>query len=205
MDKGDITTMKSQIRTQGKTGISLSFKCGAVLLLFVFSTLIVACNSESDTNTVNTGNPAPTITIRIGETSDNISTPPLPLYWCGAWAAQTSPAFSSTSMVDVYAKFTQNVNGNPQGIEDATATATVLWPDGTPTTQTVTTTADGLAVFMVSTANHAFAINRLTLVTVIFTKETQTCTVGTDRAAFFTLVVAPLAPRATKGPSDKHH
>lgn len=190
--------MDLQIRKQWKTGVSLFLKCGAILLLLFVSILIVACGSTTGTNITNINGPVTTVTIHIGDTKTGSPTPPLPTYWCGAWATQSSPAINASAMVGVYAKFTHNINGNPEGVEGATATAIVMWPDGTTTPQTVTTTADGLAVFAISVANRADAVNRLTLVTVTFTKGDQTCTVGEDRAAFFTLIV--VSPTATSTP-----
>ncbi len=191
--------MESQIREQQKIGASLSLKCGAILLLIFLSILIVACDSASNTNVANINSPAVTVTIHIGDTNAGSPTPPSTSYSCGAWATQTSPSFNTATMVGIYAKFTHNVNGSPEGIEGATATATVLWPDGTTTPQTVTTTADGLAVFAISTVNRASAINHLTLVTVTFTKGDQNCTVGEDRAAFFTMIVVSPTATSTQG------
>jgi hypothetical protein len=171
------------------TSFAFSLKCGAILLFFLFSVLVVACGSNTGNTNNNFGGPSVTATINLG--GNNLSpTPTLPPYWCGAWATSTSPLLSST--VGVYAKFVQNVNGNPEGIGAATATATVIWPDGATTSQSVMTTSDGLAVFYVPTANQTDALDKITYVTVMFQKNgTPGCQVGMDRAAFFTLVTAP--------------
>lgn len=186
--------MQPQSATSPGTRPTLSFyiKCGAIFLLFLLSVLIVACGG-TDTNVANLGGPVPTVTIRIGTNSS--PTPPLPDYWCGAWATQTSPGFNANTTVGVYAKFTHNVNGNPEGVDGAAATAVVQWPDGTATTLSTTTTPDGLAVFAVPAGNKADAVNRSTLVTVTFTKAgLAPCVVDGTRAAFFTLI--PASPTA---------
>lgn len=175
----------------------------ALLLLLLLSVLVAACGGGSTTDMANLGNPPVTVTVNLGGNSSS-PTPALPNYWCGAWATNTSPVFNSTSTVGVYAKFTRNVNGNPEGINNATAQATVIWPGGGTSTQTVQTTSDGLAVFYVSVANEAGAVNQITYVTVSFTAtDGTTCNVGTDRAAFFTLtVVSPTPTKGTPGPGN---
>jgi hypothetical protein len=185
-------------------GFSLYLKCSAVLVLFFFSVLIVACgggtaNSNAQSNLTN---PEVTVTINLG----NTNTTPLPTmtpYTCGAWTTNASPAYNASTEIAVYAKFTQNVNGDPQGIDAATAIATIHWGDGTTDQQTVNTTSDGLAVFDFNASNKQAAVGKLTLVTVTFTKDgTPGCTVGTDRAAFFTLIVS--TPTASGTPSDNN-
>lgn len=201
--------MLSRVKNQLKIGTSPSIlKCAAIFLLFAFSALIVACGSNSGTAAGQLGGPVVTVTIQLADNQGISPTPTLAPYWCGAWATQTSPAYNSASNVGVYAKFTQNAAGNPEGIGGATATATVLWPDTSTTTQTVMTTSDGLAVFSISTANKAFAINKITLVTVTFEKiGLPMCRVENDQAAFFTLVTGSStgistggAPSATETP-----
>lgn len=185
--------MKPSLWKQWKTRTTLSLyaKCGAVFLLFLLSVLIVACSSGGDPTAANLAGPVVTATINMGNASGLSPTPTLPAYWCGAWATQAAPNIKVTTEVGVYAKFTQNVDGNPQGVGAATATATVLWPDGNAQTFTVNTTPDGLAVFTIPITNQDTAINKVTLVTVTFNKPgVGTCTVGADQAAFFTLVVA---------------
>jgi hypothetical protein len=189
--------MKSSIRTRWKTkaSSSLIFKCGAVFLFLLLNVLVVACGSSNNGAAIS--NPAATMTIQAANASGS-PTPTVSPVWCGAWATQASPAINMTSNVGVYAKYTQNVNGNPQGVDGATAIATVEWPGGNTQTFTATTTADGLAVFSIPVANQQAAIDRITLVTVQFSKTgVAPCTVGADRAAFFTLVV--VSPTASPG------
>jgi hypothetical protein len=130
--------------------------------------------------------------------TDGLSPTPTPLaYTCGAWATQTTPPYG-TDRIGVNAKFTRLVDGNPQGVDGATATATVLWPNGTTDTLSAQTTFDGLAVFTVQTANHADAVNKITLVTVHFEKGgVGNCDVDANHPAYFTLVI-PL-PTTTPG------
>ena len=125
--------------TQWKISFSLlfSFKVGTILCLFVLSILVVACSPNTSSAT-NVDNPPVTVTIDLNK-SNSSPTPTLPEYSCGAWATQSSPPFG-TSTVGVYAKFVHNVKtdpndpndvGNPQGVDGASAVATVIWPDGT--------------------------------------------------------------------------
>jgi hypothetical protein len=181
-----------------RASLSLYLKTGAILLLFALSVLIVACSSTTPTNT-DLGNPQVTVTINLNQNALS-PTPTLPPYTCGAWVTNTTPAFNTTSVVEVYAKFIHNVDENPVGVDNASATATVLWPDGSTNTVTATTTSDGLAVFPVAIKSQAEAIGKLVLVTVTFTGPDGTsCTVGQDQAAYFTLVV--VSPTATHGPA----
>ncbi|MBV9689711.1 MAG: hypothetical protein JO202_08355 [Ktedonobacteraceae bacterium] len=190
--------VKSQLKAG--TPLTLYVKCAAILFLLALSVLIVACGSNIDSAQL--GDPAVTVTIHLGDDQPGSPTPNLPSYWCGAWATQTSPAYYSTSSVGVYAKFTQNIGGNPRGVGGASATATVLWPDRSTITQTATTTADGLAVFSIPTMNRASAINKITLVTVTFQQVgLPICTVKDDHAAFFTLVVISPTPTPSGTPS----
>src|SRR5262249_1694997 len=124
----------------------LLIKAGAILFLLLLSLLIVACSGSSQ---VDPGTPAATVTISLGQINSS-PTPPLPPYSCGGWVTDTSPAYTPTSIVSVFGKFTQLVKGNPEGVEGATATASIQWPDGTSNTLTETTTSDGLAVFPVA-------------------------------------------------------
>lgn len=180
--------------TQWKNIFSHLFllKLGAIVSLFLVSILIVACGTSS-ANMANSGNPPVTVTIDLNS-SNSSPTPALPEYSCGAWATQSSPPYGTTT-VGVYAKFVHNVKtnpndvGNPQGIAGASAVATVFWPDGTQAQVSGTTGSDGLVSFPISTANRGDAINKITLVTVQFTKDgVPPCTVDQTRAAFFTLV-----------------
>ena len=191
--------MRLRLFSQRKISFFLPFslKAGAILSLFVLSMLVVACGSNTS-GTVGSGDPVVTVTIDLNK-SNSSPTPTLPEYSCGAWATQSSPPFG-TSVVGVYAKFVHNVKtnpndpndtGNPQGVEGAAAVATVIWPDGTQAQVSGTTGADGLVSFPISTANRGDAVNKLTLVTVQFTKDgVPPCTVDQNRAAFFTLVIA---------------
>jgi hypothetical protein len=107
-----------------------------------------------------------------------------------------------TDRIGVNAKFTKLVDGNPQGIDNATATATVHWPDNTMDTQTVQTTFDGLAVFTVQIGNHTDInnINKIVLVTIHFEKAGgEMCDVDSSRAAFFTLIVTTPTVTGTPG------
>src|SRR5947208_539157 len=165
---------------KANTLFNLIVKFSAVSFLFFISILIVACSSNG-TSQLNPGTPVVTVTIKLGQdTSSPI--PPLSPYYCGGWATDTSPPFTSTSTVSVFGKFTQIVDGNPVGVLGATATATILWPDGTPETMTTTTTSDGLAVFPV--AIKPSAINKLVTISITFTKTgIQQCTIPS--AAYF--------------------
>ncbi|HLX39713.1 MAG TPA: hypothetical protein VKR42_04235, partial [Ktedonobacteraceae bacterium] len=173
---------------------SLYLKCSSILALFAFSVLIVACSNSSDTNL---GQPVVTVTINLNQ-SNGSPTPPAPAYTCEAWVTNTSPGIGSP-VVDIYAKYVHNVNGNPVGVGQSIATANVLWPDGNVANITSTTTSDGLAVFAASTANRAADLNRIVLVTVSFqaSQGAPPCTVTSDRAAFFTLVVATATSAVT--------
>lgn len=185
---------------QRKTGSSLVLyvKCGAIFTLFALSILVVACGS-SGTNT-NIDNPAVTVTINLGGNSS--PTPPLPAYSCNAWTTNATPSVYANTIA-VYAKYTHNVDSNPVGIGGATAEANVLWPDGNNSIVTVQTTSDGLAVFPVSIANRSADLNKVVLVTVQFTGGgTPDCTVGTNQAAFFTLVMATPAASPTAGATN---
>ncbi len=185
-------------RWQTRSLFSLSIKCGTLLLFVALSILVVACGSSS--GTAKLGDPMATVTIQIGNNNGS-PTPGLPGNWCGAWATNTTPPYNA-GRVAVYAKFTQNVNGNPVGIGGATATAQVMWTPSYIETYTATTTNDGLAVFPISIANKAFAINTVTLVTVTFQKAgTADCTVDQSRAAFFTLI--PAKAKTTKTPTPQ--
>jgi hypothetical protein len=178
--------------------LSLYLKCGALLLLFLFSVLIVAC-SGSPTN-ANLGQPDVTVTINLGQNNSS-PTPPLPEYTCSAWVTNTTPG-TGASTIGVYAKFVHNVNGNPEGVYPAQGTATVLWPDGSVNV-TANTTSDGLAIFPVSVANKFADINKLILVTIAFQgpQGVPPCNVTVDRAAFFTLVISSPAASGTAGAS----
>ncbi len=182
-----------QLKTS--SSFALYVKCAAIFVLFALSVLVVACGSNgTDTNI---DNPVVTVTINLGDNSS--PTPPLPAYSCNAWVTNTTPSVYSNTIA-VYAKFTHNVDGNPEGIGGAQAQANVLWPDGNSTAVTVQTTSDGLAVFPVSIANRSADLNKIVLVTVQFTApNVPPCTVGADQAAFFTLIIA--SPTAIGSPT----
>jgi len=174
----------------------LAFKCGSLALFFVFIVLLVACSNGPTASNAVVSAPTPTLSIQMG--NGDLSPTPTPLaYTCGAWATQTSLPVG-TDRIGVNAKFTRLVDGNPQGVDNATATATVHWPDNTTDTQTVQTTFDGLAVFTVQIGNHMDAINKIVLITIHFEKAGTVCDVDSSRAAFFTLVVS--TPTATTTP-----
>jgi hypothetical protein len=185
-------------------------KSGGLLLLFLFSIFIIACSGDTgNTNTVNTNGPVVTVTIRMGANAQQASpTPKLPPLWCGAWTTQSTPLYDESqdekATVAVYAKFTKNVNGNPAGIEGATAIATVHWPGGSTEQQTVTTTGDGLAVFFVSLHNKGFAVDKVTLISVNFSKSgVGECKVDPeDNPAFFSLLAKP---SPTKKPDNDNN
>ncbi|GER85333.1 hypothetical protein KTAU_39680 [Thermogemmatispora aurantia] len=180
-----------------------ALKFSSLGLFLAFCVVIVACGNNS--SQANLESPSVTATIVFG-TNDS-PTPSLPDYLCGAWATDTSPQISSGKMIMVYAKFVHTVDGNPVGVGDATATATVRWWDGSVTTQTVQTTSDGLAVF--SIPPRADAVGKLTLVNVTFSKEgTPGCTV--PQAAYFTIssggtatATKTASPQATSGPTQE--
>lgn len=215
---GDSRFMQSQEKKQpgkvrGRFSSSLPYtfsfylKCATILLLFLFSIIIVACSgSAANNSTANASNleqgPQPTITIRIGSYNAT-PTPTLPPDWCGAWATQTSVSSDATS-VGIDAKFTKNVNGNPQGIDGATARIDLSWPDGTPFTQTVQTTPDGLAVFTVPVENNDMVMNKLILAQVTFNKDGLSCSVSADRQAFFVVVAPTPTPTPTPDPNNNN-
>src|SRR5260370_30688990 len=109
-----------------KNLINLILKCSALSFLFFMSILIVACSSNGSSQ-LNPGTPVVTVTIKLGQDLGS-PTPTLSPYYCGGWATDTSPAFSSTSTISVFGKFTKITDGNPEGIGGASATATIIWP-----------------------------------------------------------------------------
>lgn len=190
--------LKQLQQVKHRASLPFYLKYGAILFLFALSVLIVACSSTTSGDT-NLGNPQVTVTINLNQ-SNSSPTPPLPDYTCGAWVTNTTPSYKMTSVVEVYAKFIHNVDDSPVGVGNASAVATVLWPDGSTNTVNATTTSDGLAIFQVSVASAAFAINKLVLVTVTFnSSDGHSCTVGQDQAAYFTLVIA--SPTASHSPT----
>src|SRR5579859_2356701 len=113
----------------------LVLQCSLLALFFLFSALLVACSSGPNASAT-TLSPTPTLSLQMGDTG-NLSPTPTPFaYSCGAWATNTTPPYG-IDRIGINAKFTQLVNGNPQGIGGATATATVIWPSGPPDTLSV--------------------------------------------------------------------
>jgi len=187
------------LSNQDKTNTLFNFivKCSAIFFLFFISILIVACSSNG-TSQLNPATPVVTVTIELGQDIGS-PTPTLSPFYCGGWATDTSPAFSSSSTVSVFGKFTQIVDGNPVGIGGAIATATIQWPDGTSDTMTTTTTSDGLAVFPVPIKPSA--INKLVTISISFTKTgIQQCTIPS--VAYFTaILVSPTSTKTTPSTS----
>src|SRR2546421_3421565 len=179
-----------------KTLLNLIFKCSAISFLFFMSILIIACSSNGSSQ-LNPGTPVVTVTIKLGQDTGS-PTPTLSPYYCGGWATDTSPLFSSTSIVSIFGKFTQIVDGNPVGVLVATATATIQWPDGTSDTMTTTTTSNGLAVFPV--AIKPSAVNKLVTISMTFTKTgIPQCT--RPSVAYFTAILISPTPTKTVVPS----
>lgn len=174
----------------------LLLKSGSVCFLFLLSVLIVACGAGN--NVQAPGSPPVTVTINLNQILAS-PTPALPPYACGAWATQSTPAYAPNAIVDVYAKFVQNVGGNPVGMGGAHAVAYVSWPDGTASQIPTTTTSDGLAVFQIPL--QPSALNRVVLVAVSFTSADgqHTCHVAENQRAFFTAIaVSPtVSPSAS--------
>jgi hypothetical protein len=183
------------------TILTLFIKCGAISFLFLLSILIVACTGNGS-GQVDPGTPVATVTINLGQVIGS-PTPTLSPYYCGGWATDTSPPFSSTSIVNVFGKVTHTVivdgNSNPEGVNGATATAIIQWPDGTSETRSVTTTSDGLAVFPV--AIKATAINKLVTIMISFTSPQGALLCKIPSAAYFTAILVSPTPTNTAVPS----
>lgn len=193
--------MRLQPSEQRQISYSFSFflKCGAVALLFLLCALIAACSDNSDSQ-INSGNPLANGTIDLNG-SNSSPTPPMPPYLCGAWVTNTSPAFSPDRPISVFAKFVQTNTpqdpGNPVGVDGATGTATIQWPDGSTEMVTAKTTSDGLAVFPIMVKPDA--ANKIVLVQIIFTKDgIDPCTV--PQPAYFTPIL--VSPTPTPTPAD---
>jgi hypothetical protein len=178
------------------TILTLLMKYGAISFLLILSILIVACSGNGSSQ-VDPGTPVATVTINLGQVIGS-PTPTLNDYYCGGWATDTSPPFSSTSIVSVFGKYTHVKDGNPEGVGGANATATIQWPDGTTNTMTATTTSDGLAVFPV--AIKPSAINKLVTIVITFTiPDVLQCTIPS--AAYFTAILVSPTPNNTAVPS----
>jgi hypothetical protein len=182
--------MRWQSQKQLKSHTSFAFycKCSAIVLLFTLCALIVACGT-SNSSQVDPGNQSVTVTIDLNG-SNASPTPPLPDYLCGAWVTNNSPGFNPAnpnSLINVFAKFVHTVNNNPVGVDGATATAQIDWPDGTTDTATAKTTSDGLAVIPIMLKPNA--VNKIVLVQVTFTKDgIPPCEV--PQPAYFTPILA---------------
>jgi len=182
------------------TILTLFIQCGAISFLILLSIIIVACSGNGSSQQ-DPGTPVVTVTINLGQIIGS-PTPTLSPYYCGGWATDTSPPFSSTSIVNVFGKFTHivkvNNTENPEGVGNATATAIILWPDGTSDSMTVTTTSDGLAVFPV--AIKPSALNKLVTITITFTiPGVKPCTI--PQVAYFTAILVSPTPTNTAVPS----
>ncbi len=187
----------SSRQNKKNTILTLLIQCGAISFLLLLSILIVACSGNGSSQ-VDPGTPVATVTINLGQVIGS-PTPPLKDYYCGGWATDTSPPFSSTSIVSVFGKFTHiDEGGNPEGVPGATATATIQWPDGTSETLTATTTSDGLAVFPV--AIKPSALNKLVTIMIAFASPRGAkCTIPS--AAYFTAILVSPTPTNTALPS----
>ena len=179
--------------------LSLYVKLSAIFFLLGLSILIVAC-SGSNSSQLTPGTPVATVTINLGQVIGS-PTPPLKDYYCGGWATDTSPAFSATNVVSVFGKFTHIVDGNPEGVADASATAIRHWPEGTTDTMIVKTTSDGLAVFPV--AIKASALNKVVTIEITFTASVngQNVSCSIPSAAYFTAILVSPTPSNTAMPS----
>jgi hypothetical protein len=184
--------MSSRIWKLLREHFAFTLKCGAVLGLFLVSFLVAACGANNTATAP--GAPPVTLTINLNQTFAS-PTPTMAPYSCGAWVTFTTPAYNPNSIVEVYAKYVQNVDGNPQGMDKATAIATIQWPGAAATTVQETTGSDGLATFPISM--QASALNHVVLITVTFTSQDGQHTCTTPSPAFFTAVAASPTPTAT--------
>ncbi|GCF07382.1 hypothetical protein [Dictyobacter arantiisoli] len=184
------------------SSVSLSLKCGAILLLLTLSIIVVACGSN--TTTMATTDTAPKSTATISFNKAHLSpTPTLAPQFCGAWITNESPAYSGGGVIPIYGNFGNNVNGNFSGIPGATVTFNVAWGDYSSSPYPATTSSDGLAVAYIPMGGHAGAINHLSLVTATFQSGDKSCSVGSDRPASFVLVTgAPSTPTKTFNPGN---
>lgn len=194
---------QAEPRKQNSRTLSLYVKCGAILILFLISVLIVACGGSAGATQTPLSTPAVTVTIHLGDNS-NGKLPTMPGYTCGAWTTNTSPPYNNNVPIAIYAKYVQNVGGNPQGVAGAVATATFYWGDGSTDTATANTGNDGLAFFSMPATNKGAAVGKISLVTVSFAKDgTPGCTVDKDRAAYFSLVASTATPSPTATKQSK--
>jgi hypothetical protein len=175
-------------------------KCGAILLLLSLSFLLIACGASDTGNTAGLNNPPVTVTIRFTNNLSSLGT--VSPYLCGAWTHDTTPGFNPGSQIPIYAHFVHNVNGNPVGVNGASAQASVQWADGSRANQAGTTTGDGLVVFYFTIPNRPDMVGKNNLVTVSFTAPNgQVCNIDNQSqpAAFFTLI--EVSPTPTAAPS----
>lgn len=176
---------------------SLYFKGAVVLFLVIFTTIIAACGAPDNSMSA-TEKPQVTVTIDPNHIQKQVTASPTPGYWCGAWATQTSPAYNADAQqmtLGINAKFTKNSGGNPQGVAGATASAIIHWGDGSASNASGTTSSDGLVVIPISTAGHEGAVGRTSIVTLDFAgPDGSHCSVGQDRAAFFSLTKPTVTP-----------
>ncbi len=184
---------------QKNTLLTVVIKCGAITFLLLLSILVIACSGNGSSQ-LDPGTPVVTVTINLGQVIGS-PTPTRNDYYCGGWATDTSPPFSSTSIVSVFGKYTHiDVDGNPEGVAGASATATIKWPDGTTDILNAKTTSDGLAVFPV--AIKPSAINKLVTIMITFTPtsaDVKPCTIPS--AAYFTAILVSPTPTKTAVPS----
>lgn len=179
-------------------------KCGAVFLLLSLSILVIACGTSNTTTTANSSGPQVTVTINFNNNLSSLGT--VAPYLCGAWVTNSTPAFNAGNKIPVYARFIHNVNGNPVGINGASASASVEWADGGRDSQSATTTGDGLAVFYFTIPNRPDMVGKNNLVTVSFSSpDGQACRVDNQPqpAAFFTFVAASPTPTITPSATPK--
>jgi hypothetical protein len=191
-----------QKKTHTASHFSLYLKCGAIFLLLLMSFIVVACSTTgSDTTTTNLGAPPVTVTIRFNNDLTTTPLPGQPAYLCGAWVTNTSPGYVPGSTVPVYAKFIHLVSGNPQGVANARAQATLYLANAAPQPlQPTVTGPDGLAVFSFQLPNDPNIANRNNLVTVSFTgPDGSSCKVDQDRAAYFTPMLVTPTVTSTPG------
>ncbi len=181
----------------------LALKCGAILLLFLLSALIVACGANATASAVDLGNPQ--VTVTIGLNMQQSPVPTAPPHSCGAWVTNTSPSYRPGNKIPVNMKFTHLVNGVPQGVGNASATATVTWADGQSNSTAARTTSDGLAVAYFTIPNDPTMMNKNNQVTVNFTApDGTTCAVDGTQAAFFTFVQASPAAQGKATPTPRN-
>jgi hypothetical protein len=186
--------LQSWKQLKSHTSFAFYCKCSAIIFFFTLCVLIVACGTSANSQ-VDPGNQSVTVTIDLNG-SNGSPTPPLPDYLCGAWVTNNSPGIdpnNPNSLISVFAKFVHTVNNNPVGVDGATATAQIDWPDGTTDTATAKTTPDGLAVIPIVLKPNS--VNKIVLVQVTFTKDgIPPCQV--PQPAYFTPVQA--SPTATQ-------